>query len=59
VSRAANALKALKSTAQGRLYACDALLEGPVQDFQDVAANLGPSIEKERPLMRQQYFSRQ
>jgi hypothetical protein len=40
-----------------KLYACETLLEGLAQDFQDVACALGQFIQEEHAVVRQRHFA--
>jgi hypothetical protein len=53
-TRVANATRAATC---GRLYSCDALLEGLAQHLQDMAAEFREFIQKENPMVCQRHVA--
>jgi hypothetical protein len=58
ITRRAKPAKLLESRTSARLYLCDTLLERLPQDLQDVAAELGPFIQEEHPVVSQRDLAR-
>ena len=56
--RMARATSVPKSGTPANLYSCDTLLERLAQDLQNMAAELGPFIQKENAVVRQRHVAR-
>jgi hypothetical protein len=58
ITRTAIPTRSSRFSTCGRLYLCDALIEGLAQDPQDMAAALRPCIQQEHPMVRQRHLAR-
>jgi Tfp pilus assembly protein PilV len=56
IIRRAEPAKVWRFRTCGRLYSCDAILEGLPQDLQHMAPELRQLIQKQNPVVRQQHF---
>jgi hypothetical protein len=58
ITRIAKSAKLLRFSTPARLYLCDTLLEGLLQDLHEPAAALGPFIQEEQAVVGRRHLAR-